>query len=64
LTHTIPTPLDSLYIWAGLYLFTLEYGGQAVYMETHPYPSASAISMKLSNVKGQYPMVTLSWFDF
>ena len=30
------TPLDSLYIWTGLSLFTLEYGGQAAYMENHP----------------------------
>ena len=30
------TPLDSLYIWVGLSLFTLESGGQATYMETHP----------------------------
>jgi hypothetical protein len=31
-----PTPLDSLYIWAGLSLITLEYGGQAAYIETRP----------------------------
>ena len=27
LTHTNPTPPDSLYIWVGLSLFTLEFGG-------------------------------------
>ena len=30
------TPLDSLYIWLGMSLFTLESGGHVVYMETHP----------------------------
>ena len=34
--QTNTTPLNSLYIWAGLSLFTLEYGGRAAYMETHP----------------------------
>ena len=32
-----PTPPYSIYIWVGLSLFTLEFGGQATYMETHPY---------------------------
>ena len=36
LAHTNPTLLDSLCIWVGLSLFTLESGGQAAYMETHP----------------------------
>ena len=27
---------NSLYIWASLSLFTLESGGRAAYMETHP----------------------------
>jgi hypothetical protein len=31
-----PAPLDSLYIWAGLSLFTLESGGHTAYIETHP----------------------------
>ena len=31
-----PTPPDFLYMWVGLSLFTLEYGGQAAYMEAHP----------------------------
>jgi hypothetical protein len=30
-----PTTLNSLYIWAGLSLFTLKSGGRAAYMETH-----------------------------
>jgi hypothetical protein len=29
-----PTPLDSLYIWAGLSLFLLQFGGQADYLDT------------------------------
>ena len=31
-----PSPPNSLYIWAGLSLFTLEFGGHVVYLETHP----------------------------
>ena len=31
-----PTTPCSLYIWVGLSLFALEFGGGAVYMETHP----------------------------
>ena len=31
-----PTPPNFLYIWKDLSLFTLEYGGRAIYMETHP----------------------------
>ena len=30
------TPLDPLYIWAGLFLFALEFGGWLAYMDTHP----------------------------
>ena len=33
--RTLSRP-NPTYIWAGLSLFTLEYGGQVVYMETHP----------------------------
>jgi hypothetical protein len=36
LAHTNPIPPASLYIWADLSLFTLEFGGRAAYMETHP----------------------------
>jgi hypothetical protein len=36
LAHTNPTPLDSLYIWAGVSLFTLESGGRVAYIKTHP----------------------------
>ena len=30
-----PTPLDSLYMWMGLSLVTLEYDGQVDYVKTH-----------------------------
>ena len=36
LAHTNPTPTDSIYIWASLSLFPLEFGGQVAYMEMHP----------------------------
>ena len=35
LAHTNLTTLNSLYIWAGLSLFTLKSSGRASYMETH-----------------------------
>ena len=34
--HIKPTPLDFVYICEDLPLFTLEFGGQAIYMESHP----------------------------
>ena len=36
MAHKKLSPLDSLYIWAGLSSFRLEFGGQANYMETYP----------------------------
>ena len=34
--HMNPTPLDSIYIRTKLLVFSLEYGGQVTYVETHP----------------------------
>ena len=35
LANTNPTLADFMYIWTGLSLFTLEFGGRAAYMKTH-----------------------------
>jgi hypothetical protein len=32
-----PYPSDSIYIWASLSLFPLEYDGRATYKKVHPY---------------------------
>ena len=37
MAHTKPTPLNSLYVWAGLSLFVLEFVERAIYLQTQPY---------------------------
>ena len=48
--QTLPQP-KALYIWTRLSLFTLEYGGQAVYMETQPKLTLfrTHLNLKVSN---------------
>ena len=35
--RTLPHHIPPTFFWANLSLFTLEIGGHAAYMETHPY---------------------------
>jgi hypothetical protein len=53
LAHTNPIPLDFLYIWTGLFFFTLESGGRAAYMETHSKSFNRPASLPTLLPKGQ-----------
>ena len=51
--QTLPRP-KALYIWTRLSLFTLEYGGQAVYMETQPKLTLFRTPFELKGFKSNH----------
>jgi hypothetical protein len=54
-----PTPSYSPYIWAGLFLFAPEFGGQAAYMETYTRAVFKIEAlMWVSNLKGWFKTKT------
>jgi hypothetical protein len=50
-----PTSSYSLYNWASLLLFTLEYGGRRAYMEIHPYYTEFIYQKKEKEKKFRLP---------